>query len=107
MTELSREQKNEQGMAQKLSTCPNCGDCWSWKKAGSVQYEKTKSGFILICTECLENPSTLSTDKIRTALLSRNWFLDKVELAVKTVEEYKTNKEVRKEGNNEHDSSNC
>lgn len=83
--------KNMVGDILGFGRCPNCGDSYWWKPAGSIHYRVTDSGMrgVTICKECLAHPEKLDENRIEKNLLVYRWPPAKAALVHQAVKMYK------------------
>ena len=86
---LSRRKsiRNKAGHVAGWGDCPNCGDSWSRKASGSIDYKPDYG--VMICKECLQRPDRLDVDRICRDLKEYSWADDDVALVRAAVEAYK------------------
>jgi len=82
---ITRFIKNRIGSIKGFGSCPNCDDCWSWKKQNTVMYSDFSG--VLICEECLSKPQLLDIKRIEKKLSYYGW--DRLNIALVRTALYK------------------
>lgn len=99
LTLNKRRIRNAIGRHDGYGSCPNCGDCWSWKTSGIIKCQRRRvlssdgSGVstparrgVMICHECLSKPSSLCSRRVGKNLRASHWPEKDIRLAEKAVE---------------------
>ncbi len=99
--------KNLIGKMIGFGCCPNCSDSYFWKPTGSFIYEGKPTGLtkqedgkmvlnigiqrgVLLCTECINEPTRLDAERIASNLEKCGWEKDDTNKVLSAVDKVQT-----------------